>query len=69
MKGGNAMAYNEKSKERTMKYLSTLKEIRFRVKQEEFERYEKAAKELGYESMRSFYMDAIEEKILGSSGN
>jgi len=58
------MAYDEKSKVRTMKYLSTLKEIRFRVKPEEFERYEQAAKAGGYKSMRQFYMDAIEEKII-----
>ena len=48
-----------------MKYLATLKEIRFRVKPEEYERYEQAAKEQGYESMRQFYMDAIEAKING----
>lgn len=57
------MAYNEKQKEYTMKYLKQLKEIRFRVKPEEYEEYERAAKEQGYDSMRSFYMDAIEEKI------
>lgn len=33
------MAYNEKAKEYT-KYLSKLKEIRFRVKQEEYDQYE-----------------------------
>lgn len=57
------MAYNEKQKEYTMKYLEKLKEIRFRVKPEEFARYEEAAKKAGYSSMRKFYMDAIEEKI------
>ena len=57
------MAYNEKQKEYTMKYLGKLKEIRFRVKPEEFEKYEEAAKKAGYSSMRKFYMDAIEEKI------
>ncbi|WP_279005118.1 cag pathogenicity island protein [[Clostridium] scindens] len=57
------MAYNEKQKEYTMKYLDKLKEIRFRVKLEEFERYEKAAKKAGYPSMRQFYMDAINEKV------
>ena len=31
------MAYNEKQKEYTMNYLDKLKEIRFRVKPEEFE--------------------------------
>lgn len=62
------MAYNEKQKEYTMKYLEKLKEIRFRVKPEEFRRYEEAAKKAGYPSMRQFYMDAIEKKtreILG----
>lgn len=62
------MSYNEKQKEYTMKYLEKLKEIRFRVKPEEFERYEEAAKKAGYPSMRQFYMEAIEKKakeILG----
>ena len=40
-----------------------LKEIRFRVKPEEFEKYEEAAKKAGYKSMRQFYIDAINEKI------
>ena len=37
--------YNQKTKEATMKYLATLKEIRFRVKPEEYERYVAAAKD------------------------
>lgn len=57
------MAYNDKQKEYTMKYLEKLKEIRFRVKPEEFAQYEEAAKQAGYTSMRQFYMDAINEKI------
>lgn len=57
------MAYDEKQKEYTMKYLEKLKEIRFRVKPEEFEQYEKAAKKAGYPSMRQFYMDALKEKV------
>lgn len=57
------MSYNEKQKEYTMKYLEKLKEIRFRVTPDEYERYEKAAKQAGYPSMRQFYLDAIEEKI------
>lgn len=56
------MAYNEKQKEYTMKYLEKLKEIRFRVKPDEFEYYKNAAKKAGYRSMRQFYMDAIGEK-------
>ena len=51
--------YNQKTKEATMKYLATLKEIRFRVKPEEYERYVAAAKDRGYSSMRRFYLDAI----------
>lgn len=50
-------------KEATMKYLATLKEIRFRVKPEEYDLYQKAAKAQGYDSMRQFYLAAIEEKI------
>ena len=57
------MAYNEDSKNRTMKYLEKLKEIRFRVKPEEYEKDEEAAKRAGYPSMRQFYIDAINEKI------
>lgn len=57
------MAYNKKQKEYTMKYLEKLKEIRFRVKPEEFEIYEKAAQAAGYPSMRRFYIDAINEKV------
>lgn len=57
------MAYNEKSKEYTMKYLEKLKEIRFRVKPEDYQKYEKAAEKAGYPSMRQFYLDAIEEKV------
>lgn len=57
------MAYNKKQKEYTMKYLDKLKEIRFRVKPEEFQVYEEAAKKAGYPSMRQFYLDAIEEKV------
>ncbi len=55
--------YDEKSKERTMRHLAKLKEVRFRVKPEEYEEYEKAAKAAGYESMRGFFIDAIKEKI------
>lgn len=57
------MAYNQKQKEYTMKYLDRLKEIRFRVKPEEYEEYEKAAKAAGYPSMRQFYLDAIKDKV------
>lgn len=60
------MAYDDKQKERTMRYLAKLKEIRFRVKPDDFTRYEEAAKRAGYTSMRQFYLDAIEEKIARS---
>lgn len=63
------MAYSEKQKEYTMKYLGKLKEIRFRVKPEEYEAYEKAAKMAGYTSMRQFYLDAIREKIEKNADN
>lgn len=54
------MAYN---KEYTMGYLSKLKEIRFRVKPEEYEEMEAAAKQMGYKSMRQFFLAAISEKM------
>lgn len=57
------MAYSKKQKEYTMKYLEKLKEIRFRVKPEEYQRYEDAAQKAGYSSMRKFYMDALSEKV------
>lgn len=57
------MPYNEKSKERTMKYLEKLKEIRFRVKPEEYAKYEQVAKQGNYQSLRQFYMSAINEKV------
>lgn len=57
------MAYNENSKKRTMKYLEKLKEIRFRVKPEEYKVYEDTAKKAGYPSMRQFYIDALNEKV------
>ena len=55
--------YNESSKKATMKYLEKLKDIRFRVKPEDYARYEAAAKGAGYTSMRQFYLDAIEDKV------
>lgn len=55
--------YNEKSKERTMRHLAKLKEVRFRVKPEEYAEYEAAAQRLGYMSMRQFFIDSIKEKI------
>lgn len=63
------MAYNERQKESIMRYLEKLKEIRFRVRMEEYDRYVKAAQDAGYSSMRQFYMDAIEEKIKKTDEN
>lgn len=54
------MSYN---KDAILRYLKKLKEVRFRVTQEEYARYEEAAKAQGYESMRQFLIAAIEEKI------
>lgn len=51
------------NKEATMRYLAKLKEIRFRVKPEDFARYEEAARSQSYTSMRQFYIDAIEDKV------
>lgn len=50
-------------KEYHNEYLKKLKEVRFRVKPEEFEQYEEAAARMGYRSMRQFIMAAIAEKI------
>lgn len=44
-------------------YLKGLKEIRFRVKPEEFKEMQAAAKEQGYGSMRQFFLAAIKEKM------
>lgn len=54
------MAYN---KDYTMEYLSKLKEIRFRVKPEEYAEMEAAAARMGYKSMRQFFLAAISEKM------
>ena len=55
--------YNENTKKCTMRYLAKLKEIRFRVKPEEYEIMCQAADRLGYSSMRQFFLAAINEKI------
>lgn len=57
------MAYDEKAKERTMRYLDKQKQIRFWVKEEEYERFKAIAEKAGYDSLRQFYLEAIEEKI------
>ena len=61
------MAYDEKAKIRSMKYLAKLKEIRFRVKPEEYELFRKAAEDQHYKSMRQFFLDAIYEKMASCS--
>lgn len=55
--------YDEKAKKRTMKYLDKQKQIRFWVSPEEYERFKNIAESAGYESLRQFYLEAIEEKI------
>ena len=55
--------YSESQKKATVKYLATLKDIRFRVKEEEYKIMEEAAKKAGFTCMRQFYLQAIKEKI------
>ena len=55
--------YNEKRKNYTMKYLAKLKEVRFRVKPEEYEEMKKAAEKGGYPSMRAFFLEAIRNQM------
>lgn len=61
--------YNDLQKERIIKTLSQMKEIRFRVTPEVFEEYQVAAEEGGYKSMRQFYMTAIENQIKSDKEN
>lgn len=55
--------YTEAQKKATLKHLNSLKEVRFRVKPEDYERYQESALNMGYDNMRPFFLDAIEEKI------
>lgn len=55
------MAYDQK--EYLKQYLSKLKEVRFRVKPEEFSEMQAAAERMGYPSMRQFILAAIKEKM------
>lgn len=57
------LMYNESQKKATIKYLAKLKDIRFRVKPEEYQIMQDAAKKAGYTSMRQFFLDAISDKI------
>ena len=61
--GGDPMPYNEKQKEYTMRYLAKLKDVRFRVKPEEYTRYDEARKKMGYQSMRAFIVAALDAFI------
>lgn len=56
------MAYNEKQKEYTMNYLKKLKEVRFRVRPDEYEEI-KAFADSKNQSVRAFIIEAINEKI------
>lgn len=58
--------YNEKQKRSIEKYLSKLKEVRFRVRPEEYERMQEAAAAQGYSSMRQFFLAAINDKMEGA---
>lgn len=60
--------YNETQKKATIKYLAKLKEVRFRVKPEEYEAMQKAAEQLGFASMRQFFLKAIEHEMERNSG-
>lgn len=51
--------YTDSQKRASIKYLLKQKEIRFRVHPEEYKRMQEAADLGGYESMRSFFLDAI----------
>lgn len=55
--------YKESQKKATLKYLAKLKEIRFRVKPEEYQAMQEAAERLGHASMRQFFLSAIEKEV------
>jgi c-di-GMP-related signal transduction protein len=50
--------YNESTKKATMRYLAKLKEIKVRIKPEEYERYREASKQCGW-SMRKFMLESM----------
>lgn len=54
--------YDDRQKKWTMDYLKTLKTVQFRVKPDEYERWENAAKQAGFTSMRQFYLHCIEKE-------
>lgn len=60
--------YTEAQKKATTAYLSTLASISIRVKQEDAEKYKKAAKDCGM-SLREFVITSMDEKIENLSQN
>lgn len=56
------MAYTEAQKRASMKYQKGLKELKFRIKPEEYERIAEAAKK-AETSVRAYCLDAINEKM------
>lgn len=56
------MAYTESQKKATIKYLRSLKEVRFRIKHEKYNEIESFATSKGL-SVRAFILQAIEEKM------
>lgn len=57
-----ANKYTEAQKKATTKYLKTLKEVRFRVKPEEYEQIQSSATSKGL-SVRAFILQAIQHEL------
>lgn len=58
------MAYTESHKKATIKYMkNNLDDIKIRVQKGKREEYKKIAQQLGYKSLTSFIIQAINEKI------
>lgn len=55
--------YDAAQKERIIRNLAKLKEIRFRVNLDTYEMYQKAVESGGYRSMRQFLMTAAENQM------
>lgn len=56
------MAYSESQKKATTKYLQSLKEVRFRIKHEEYKQIQTFAESKGL-SVRAFILQAIKHEI------
>lgn len=56
------MAYTESQKKATTKYLQSLKEVRFRIKPEEYEQLQTFANNKGL-SVRAFILQAIKHEM------